>query len=138
VFCSQKCAKLDPAFLAKQSARLSGAGNPSWKGGVGVPAVSASGRAYRRAPLHVEIEKWVRRKRALAQATPAWADLHAIRLFYLQAQYMTSVTGLSHHVDHIVPLNGGTVCGLHVQDNLQVLPARKNLQKHNRNWPDMP
>jgi 5-methylcytosine-specific restriction endonuclease McrA len=68
----------------------------------------------------------------LASALFAQAELD------LQAQYMTAVTGLSHHVDHIVPPNGGTVGGLHVQDNLQVLPARKNLQKHNRHWPDMP
>jgi 5-methylcytosine-specific restriction endonuclease McrA len=45
---------------------------------------------------------------------------------------------VKHEVDHIVPLKSPLVCGLHVEHNLQVIPATQNRRKHNRVWPDMP
>ena len=59
-------------------------------------------------------------------ATPRWADLNAINDVYLEASYMQM------HVDHIIPLQGITVCGLHVWDNLQLLTASENSSKNNR------
>ena len=63
------------------------------------------------------------------QATPVWVDLDAIEEFYRAAMQLTLDTGVEHEVDHIVPLNGKKVCGLHVAYNLQVITRKANRQK---------
>lgn len=65
------------------------------------------------------------RRARIAKAMPAWADKKAIRAIY-------SNRPDGHHVDHIVPIAGRRVCGLHVDYNLQYLPAKENLSKNNR------
>lgn len=59
------------------------------------------------------------------ERTPAWADQNSIRNIYLNCPE-------GYHVDHIVPLRGALVSGLHVPENLQYLPAEENLQKGNK------
>lgn len=79
-----------------------------------------------------------RRKAMQKQAVPSWADFDAIRSFYEKAQAITRETGVEHEVDHIVPIKSRYVCGLHCQQNLQVLTAEENNRKNNSWWPDMP
>lgn len=65
-----------------------------------------------------------KRRAALLQATPAWANLDVIKQVYNDAEGM--------HVDHIVPLQGELVCGLHVENNLQYLTPEENYSKGNK------
>jgi 5-methylcytosine-specific restriction endonuclease McrA len=61
-------------------------------------------------------------------ATPPWLtkeDYNEILKFYAEAKR------LNHHVDHVVPLRGKNVSGLHVPWNLQVLPPHENARKGN-------
>src|SRR6185369_7907728 len=74
----------------------------------------------------------VARRDFTKRATPAWANSEAINAFYLEAARRTAQSGEKHHVDHIIPLRGKNVCGLHVETNLQVLLASENMAKHNR------
>ena len=76
------------------------------------------------------------RRARMKNADVSWADHDAIGRIYEEAVRLTNETGIRHHVDHIVPLSGKTVCGLHVESNLQVITARENLSKGNSWDPD--
>lgn len=67
-------------------------------------------------------------------ATPPWLNqdhLYEIQKFHWLASDLRCITGESYHVDHIVPILGSDVCGLHVPWNLQILPADLNVAKNN-------
>jgi hypothetical protein len=79
-----------------------------------------------------------KRRAAKVGATPAWANDFFIKEAYHLANLRSKLTGYKWHVDHIVPLQSAIVCGLHVENNLRVIPASVNQSKNNRHWPDMP
>jgi len=77
-------------------------------------------------------------KAAKKQSTPPWLtakDFEKILVRYLEAACMSRVSGVPHEVDHIVPLQGVDVCGLHVPWNLRVITKSFNASKQNRRYP---
>ena len=59
------------------------------------------------------------------RATPPWSEHKKIAQIYANRPP-------GHHVDHIIPLRGKNVSGLHVLANLQYLPADENIRKGNK------
>jgi len=75
------------------------------------------------------------RKRRHRQATPKWlteAHHELIKNIYLQARHMTQLTSKKYVVDHVIPLKGRKVCGLHVPWNLEIMTHEANCKKHNK------
>lgn len=80
----------------------------------------------------IEAAKQARRRARKVSATPPWANHFFISQAYELAQIRTKQFGFEWHVDHIIPLQGEVVCGLHVETNLQVIPGKQNIMKSNR------
>jgi hypothetical protein len=75
------------------------------------------------------------RKEKIRRATPGWLTKEhhdLIRAFYEHRDECRMLTGDEYDVDHIVPIKGDNVCGLHVPWNLQILPRWANLAKSNQ------
>ena len=66
-----------------------------------------------------------KRRASKLQRTVGWTELKKIKDFY-------KLCPPGYHVDHIIPLQGKLVSGLHVLANLQYLPAAENLSKGNK------
>ena len=84
-------------------------------------------RVYRDRP---EIKKRynflaAKRRAMKLRATPTWANLDDINKIY-----MSCPKGF--HVDHIIPLQHKSVCGLHIPENLRIVSASYNLRKNNK------
>lgn len=75
-----------------------------------------------------------KRRAAILNATPYWADLNAIKNVYKQADALSKEYNDRYEVDHIIPLQGKNVSGLHVHWNLQIMHISENRCKGNRLW----
>jgi len=76
-----------------------------------------------------------KRRAKKLNATPKWLteeDYSQITAIYKACYDLTELTGIQFHVDHIVPLQGSQVSGLHSPINLQILEASANLSKSNK------
>lgn len=98
--------------------------NPSW-----IKAYNAQWRISNPEKCRAHDRAYIQR---LMRAAVKWANQAKIHWFYAEAARLTKNTGIMHHVDHTVPLQSRLVCGLHCEDNLQILTERENLKKHNK------
>ncbi len=100
-------------------------------------AINAYARRWAKVNRPKTAAAWARYAAAKVLRTPPWLSkeqLTAMRSFYDEAHRRTTETGKPWHVDHIVPLRGRDVSGLHVPWNLQVIPGEENERKNNK-WP---
>ena len=74
---------------------------------------------------------FAKRRASKLNAAVKWANSFYINEIYKLATLRTKMTNIQWHVDHIVPLINKNVCGLHCEQNLQVIPAVENLRKGN-------
>lgn len=75
------------------------------------------------------------RHKSKLQRIPGWlteADFKYMKSLYVSSALITKLTGIAHHVDHIIPLRGALISGLHCPSNLQIIPAKENLSKGNK------
>jgi 5-methylcytosine-specific restriction endonuclease McrA len=96
--------------------------------------VVAYRKNYRKENQAYFTNKQIIREKAKLQRVPIWVDdeeKFLIEEVYHLAKLREQATGIKWHVDHIVPLQGKTVSGLHTINNLQVITAKENLRKHN-------
>lgn len=78
--------------------------------------------------------KEARRRSIKENATPIWhseKDKIWLELMFAFGKKLEQNTGVKYHIDHIVPLKGRTVCGLHWRENWCLIPAHENIRKSN-------
>ena len=100
----------------------------------GMLGKSESQRRYRRKNLAYYAERAAYRNAAQLQATPSWLtddQKWIISEIYELRQQRQELTGVEHHVDHIIPLLGKEARGLHVPWNLRVITGYENCRKSN-------
>lgn len=79
--------------------------------------------------LHKKRAYRAKRRALIASSTPCWANLDIINNLYKTAHEMSVNDGIKYEVDHIIPLQGKNVTGLHVENNLQIINMTTNRQK---------
>lgn len=76
-----------------------------------------------------------KRRAMILQRIPSWAtkeDDILIQKLFEKAKFLEEITGIKHHVDHIIPLQGKLVSGFHTPSNMEVITESENLIKNNK------
>ncbi|MFZ4411500.1 MAG: hypothetical protein ACOYOV_00355 [Bacteroidales bacterium] len=100
-----------------------------------VKEMSIQRKQYRKENAGKMNSNKAKRRAAKLQRTPKWLtkeDFNKIKAIYMEAARLTKETGLSHQVDHILPILGTIVSGFHCPENLQILTKVENLSKSNK------
>ena len=84
--------------------------------------------------LHSDLKGSAKRHAIMSFATPSWRNKEKIDAFYDKRDRLNEEfpEDAPFEVDHIIPIQGERVCGLHVEFNLRVIPASENRSKSNR------
>lgn len=97
--------------------------------------VRASKAAWKKSNPH-KVAAWQQKRHAAEmQRTPPWLtddDFWMLEQAYELAALRTKMFGFAWHVDHVIPLQGRRVSGLHTPYNVQVIPAVENMRKLNK------
>ena len=93
--------------------------------------VKASHKKYKKENPHKNAATTKKYRASKLHRTPSWADLKKIEEVYFEAACLTKETGIKYDVDHIIPLQGEYVSGLHIASNLQVITHTANCKKGN-------
>jgi hypothetical protein len=139
----------------RQNARSTGAARPAATSTATAPSAQltlALTTGYHAGPLFIVQKRRApvihggtlggkRRRQREKRATPPWLtkqQRNDITYLFAEAAARTAREGESYVVDHIVPLDGKIVCGLHVAWNMRVIHWLENARKGTGDWPDMP
>ena len=93
------------------------------------------GKEYRETFPEKNAAKTAKRRSAKLERIPSWsneADLKAIKKIYARCKRINKLTGVEHQVDHVIPLQGDSISGLHHSTNLAIIPAALNASKSNK------
>lgn len=123
------CLSIYKASTKGKRARKSGGewGSGKW------PASIYHGSVTRKCDRHhaEALANGAARRAGIESATPSWADRAAIRKVFADCISRSRETGVKHEVDHVVPLRGKLVKGLHIHTNLRIITAIENRAKSN-------
>ena len=134
-YCKQCKIQRDRQYDEEHREKINGAARRRRSAGDSRQAHLNALARYRAKSQSIRTKLQMARKSAKLQRTPAWLtdfDLLKIKCLYQLAAMRSRESGYDWHVDHIIPLQGANVCGLHVPSNLRVIPAIDNMRKSNQ------